>query len=164
MGVRENRYVAAMRLRPAVRALVVTPDHHVLLLRFGFSGGIWAPPGGGLEGEETHEEALRRELAEEIGLQDYTLGPRLYQNLRRFEHPHWDGQRDDVWLVRVPERFEPRPAFTREQLLAENVHAMEWVPFEATANLRVVPPALPQFLERLRSQGPPAEPLLFDDC
>lgn len=55
--------------------MFVTPDDKVLLMRRvakaeqdGDIPGVWAFPGGGLEGEETAEEAARREIREETGL------------------------------------------------------------------------------------------------
>ena len=58
------------RRRTSVRALLVTPDHELLLLDVTLDDGqhIWAPPGGGVEGSESLSEALGRELSEEIGL------------------------------------------------------------------------------------------------
>ena len=56
--------MAELRIRPAVRGVVVTPDADVLLVRFEFpTRTVWALPGGGLEPDEDHLTALRRELA-----------------------------------------------------------------------------------------------------
>ena len=58
-----------LRIRRAVRAVMLTPAHDILLVRFEFpTRTVWALPGGGLEGEEDHEAALHRELAEEVGV------------------------------------------------------------------------------------------------
>ena len=42
-----------LRIREAVRALVLDPEHRVLLVRFEFRDGTrWALPGGGLDDNE----------------------------------------------------------------------------------------------------------------
>lgn len=59
----------------AAGILFCTPDGRVLLMhrtgeaeKDGDIRGCWAFPGGGIEGEETAEEAARREIEEETGL------------------------------------------------------------------------------------------------
>ena len=99
-----------LRIRPAVRALLLTPDDEVLLVRFEFPGGRtrWALPGGGVEPGETDTEALHRELEEELGLLGADIGPHVWTRLHlvAFVSGEWDGQRDHIHLVRC-ERFEP---------------------------------------------------------
>ena len=62
--------------RKAVRAVILTPDHRILLMkvREPVTGiQVWITPGGGLETGESDEEGLRREVAEETGARDFRL-------------------------------------------------------------------------------------------
>ena len=103
----------ALRIRQAVRALLVTPDEHILLVRFEFPDAtVWSLPGGGLDPGETDLEALHRELIEEVGLHDPVVGDHVWNREHIIAHldGQWDGQRDRYYVVETHERFEPRPA------------------------------------------------------
>ena len=118
----------ALRIREAVRALLIDPDDRVLLVRFEFPDGTrWALPGGGVEPGEETLDALHRELDEELGLRDADIGPHIWTRLHVIPFPNglWDGQRDRVHLVRTP-AFEPSPALSPEELRAELVFELRW--------------------------------------
>ncbi len=85
--------------RPAARVIVLDGRSRVLLFKAVTPNGveIWFTPGGGVEDGETHEAAALRELREETGLGEATLGP-------------WVWRRRHVWryggrLIESIERF-----------------------------------------------------------
>ena len=149
-------------LRPAVRALVVDPADRVLLVRFEWPDKtVWAPPGGGIEPDETPEEAIVRELAEECGLRHFELGPCIWTRDHWFaEMAGWGGQSERIHLVRT-EAFEPAPEWTAEQLVGEGIHGQRWwTPKELEAPGTIFAPRrLPELLRDLLRDGPPPEPV-----
>jgi 8-oxo-dGTP pyrophosphatase MutT (NUDIX family) len=155
--------VSQLRLREAARALVLDSDNRVLLVRFEFPGHtVWATPGGGLEPRETHEEAIRRELAEEAGLVDFELGPAIWSRTHVFELGlgDWDGQSERYFLVRTTP-FAPSPRLTWPELNAEFVTAVRWwslVELETAEGL-FAPSRLPGLVRTLVAEGPPADPV-----
>ncbi|HEU4970798.1 MAG TPA: NUDIX domain-containing protein [Gaiellaceae bacterium] len=144
------------RLRDAVRALVVDPGRRVLLVRFEFPRWTgWATPGGGISPGESDEDALRRELAEETGLDEFDLGPLVWRRTHLFELGEWDGQVERYYLVRVPE-FVPAPRRTWEELNDEYVTAVRWwtlEELEATGE-QFAPRRLPDLVRDLLASPP----------
>lgn len=157
-----------LRIRPAVRALVVDPDGRVLLVRFEFpTATVWCPPGGGVEPDEDPIAALERELAEELGLVGATIGPHVWnrRHLIRFDHGgSWDGQHEQIHLVRT-EHFEPSPQLSWEELRAERIHELRWWSLAEIAAHpgRFVPTELSRHLAALLRDGPPATPIDTSD-
>jgi TDG/mug DNA glycosylase family protein len=95
---------SGLPMRRGVRALCVDPDRRILLLHYANEyDSWWITPGGGIEAGESDHEALRRELREEIGLEQFEIGPLLWEKERYFmlDAAHC-GQRNRVYLVRVP--------------------------------------------------------------
>lgn len=144
-----------------MRALLLDEDDHVLLVHFDWEGldlrdGFWACPGGGVDPGESLEVALRRELAEELGLENPDIEGPVWRLTRLFPMAHWDGQTDVTYLVRTP-RFEPRP---QVDLLAENVHGVRWFsPSEvATGVVTFSPRDLSEQLSRVLDEGVPKRP------
>ena len=153
-----------LRIRTAVRALLVDPDQRILLVRFEFPQGTrWALPGGGVDAGETFHQALRRELTEEVGLVDVEIGPLIWMrtHIIALIGGEFDGQRDHIHLVRSP-AFDPHPAMTWEQLNAEHLYELRWwtlAEIAASTDLRFVPADLAGHLAALLADGPPATPV-----
>ena len=153
-----------LHFRQAVRALVLTPADEELLARFVFPSGVelWALPGGGLEEGETHEEALRRELFEELGLVGAEIGPHVWsrEHIVPMRTGH-DGQQDHIHLVRT-ERFRPEPTIGWDAMREEFVTELRWWTPEEIAvrtDQRFVPRRLLVHLRDLLSRGVPDAPV-----
>lgn len=84
--------------RPTARVVLMDDLDRVLFLhaREGESGGFfWVTPGGGLEADESFEQAAIREVREETGL-SMELGPCLWKRHHVF---NWLGKRQDQFEV-----------------------------------------------------------------
>ena len=99
--------------RQAVRALFVAPGPRVLLLRCqepGKPGWWWIAPGGGRLESEDDRTALRRELLEELGVEDVAIGPCIWMRSHTFV---WRDrvfrQHERFHLVELEAPFEPMP-------------------------------------------------------
>jgi 8-oxo-dGTP pyrophosphatase MutT (NUDIX family) len=151
-------------VREAARALVLDPADRVLLVRFvnpDTGAEFWTTPGGGIDPDESLEDAIRRELHEETGLENAALGPVIWT--RREVFP-WAGQtldqRERVVLVRC-DAFEPRPGLGATRLAAEDVHEVRWWTLAELERSDAVfyPTQLAAFLRQLLETGPPPSPI-----
>jgi TDG/mug DNA glycosylase family protein len=115
---------SGLPVRTAIRALLVDEEGRVLLFRYGDDYGDWwiTPGGGGMTGE-SDPETLRRELREECGLREITIGPLVS------EWRHWGIEEQGfgsgvsrMYLVRVPS-FDPAPEL---DLRAEGSREERW--------------------------------------
>ncbi len=148
-----------LRLRQAARAVVLDPANRVLLVRFEMPTWTgWATPGGGLVPGESHEEAIRRELAEEVGLEVFELGAAIWHrtHIVPILDGRWDGQVERIFLVRTPE-FTPTPRFSEVALRAEWLAGWRWwtaAELERASD-EFAPRNLPRLVRRLIRDGPP---------
>jgi 8-oxo-dGTP pyrophosphatase MutT (NUDIX family) len=149
-------------LRRAARVLLLAEDRRVLLVRFVYRGERWwAAPGGGLEVDETHEDAARREVAEETGFEIDELGPWVWtrEDVFRFEGRLYR-QRERYFLASVP-AFEPRPKLIDAEE-AKTFDGLRWWTLGEleTTDERFAPADLSALVRRLVEEGPPERPVL----
>jgi 8-oxo-dGTP pyrophosphatase MutT (NUDIX family) len=144
---------------------VLDDESRVLLLCYGddeTGEHRWIPPGGALEPGETHEQAARRELAEEVGLSDAVVRP---CNWTRDIVWEWKGQtyrsQEEWFLTRVPRAFQVEsPGLVEDEVIAD----WRWW---TLADLEVAraggdvirPRRLAELVKSLIEDGPPATPI-----
>ena len=96
-------------IRPAARVLLFDRDDRLLLFRAVFPERdirLWITPGGGVHDGESHEEAAHRELWEETGIRDATIGP-------------------CVWVRRHLTEFQGRPFDLQERYFVARIDAAD---------------------------------------
>jgi putative (di)nucleoside polyphosphate hydrolase len=126
--------------RPNVAAIVRRSDNKILVGERSDRPGSWQFPQGGIKTRETPEEALERELLEEVGLTggSYRILERkepyryLFDNGRTKDGYH--GQEQIYFLVELLPGFEPQHETSEPEF-----RALRWID-PAEFNIKWVPP------------------------
>ena len=91
-----------MKHRTIVVGLVRNARDELLLCRMsedrGVFPGLWGLTGGGIEPGERMEEALRREILEEVGLEIEEIRPAFFKD-GEYEKTLPDGRREPVYMI-----------------------------------------------------------------
>lgn len=146
--------------RPAARALVLDAQSRVLLVSHApdATRRVWTAPGGGLHPDETHEQAVVRELTEEIGIEVAAPGPWIWS--RRVTFPFrgcWLDQEERWFLVRL----DGTVAVDEAPLDDPGAVEVRWwrVDELRTTSAEIAPAGLADHLENLLEDGPPMTPV-----
>ena len=124
--------------RIAVGAVIVRDDELLMVKRGNDPGkGLWSLPGGRVEAGEYLADALRREVAEETGL-EVTVGE-LVGIFEVVGDPHYV----------VLDFFARAEKEGHAVAAASDVEEVRWVPLERVADLECTP----RFVETLRGWG-----------
>jgi 8-oxo-dGTP pyrophosphatase MutT (NUDIX family) len=166
-------YYISMRNRPSVGLVALDEMQRILLFHIKNTIAVvdvkrptittwWGPPGGGVEGSETFEEAGIRELWEETGIEVRHLGPWVWTYERTIEFP------DEV--VRFSYRYFVVNVQTTEvnisNLLEEEraiYRAHRWWTIDQIEQSEEVflPPGLPQLLRPIILGKLPSQPIFI---
>ncbi|MFH8488928.1 NUDIX hydrolase [Streptomyces longisporoflavus] len=153
--------------RKVARVVLLDPQDRILLLHGhepeDRANDWWFTPGGGLEGDETHEQAALRELMEETGITDVELGPALWQRFCSFPFAgrRWD--QDERYFLARTSQTSTRATGLTELEQRTVVGARWWTCRELTeAHETVYPTRLAELLRRLLDEGPPSRPETLD--
>jgi nucleoside triphosphatase len=127
----------AMRSRLIVVPVLLDAEQRVLLCRMapdrGVFPGQWALPGGGVEPGERIEEALRREVREELGIELSQVSPLLFKDAV-LEKTYPDGRREPLHMVFLVYRCTPG---SLEIVLNPEFSEYRWATREALAGLEL---------------------------
>ena len=152
--------------RPAARVLLIDDSDRVLLMRVTTPDRpdirLWITPGGGLDPDETREDAALRELYEETGLRDVNLGPCIWKRRHTWQwEDRWIESDEWFYLLRAPsfEAVQTAP----DEWEMQYVHEQRWWSLpELIANRKTetfVPRSLPELLEQILSGDVPKQPI-----
>jgi 8-oxo-dGTP pyrophosphatase MutT (NUDIX family) len=127
-----------MRTNKRVGAVIKRENKVLLIHRFKNGDEYWVLPGGGVEDEESLEEALKREVFEETGLE--LIGFESLGSDESGDHHHY--YYDCKVSVGEPQLGGPE----KDNSSAENIYILEWVEILNISKLNVYPDGVKKYL------------------
>lgn len=144
--------------RAAARVLLLDSDDRALLVAHAPDRDrtVWTAPGGGLEPDEEHLAAARRELAEELGVET-DVGPLIWRRRVTFSfRTVWIDQ-DERWFVARTHHLDVGSM----PLTDPGALRARWWSVEElhTTTDELAPAAIARHLQDLLDHGPPTSPV-----
>lgn len=120
-----------MRTNKRVGALIIVNERILLIHRFRDDQEYWVLPGGGVEDDETLEEALLREVKEETSLE--AIEWNLIGSGNDEKHEHY------IYRCVLAEGEVEIGGPEKESSNEKNIFILEWVPKETVKELNIYP-------------------------
>ncbi|MBN2675807.1 MAG: NUDIX domain-containing protein [Alphaproteobacteria bacterium] len=115
--------------RRSVRGIILKGDNVLLMKRNRYGDEFYTFPGGGIKKEETKEEALRREILEEVGAE--------ISNIQLFKEIEWK-QKETLYTCEIVSLTKPT-GNEWQDMQADNTYEIVEVPLTEIASLRLFP-------------------------
>ena len=126
------------KITERVRAIIISSDKILLIKRVKDDDSYWGIPGGAVEIGETHEQAIKRECLEELGVEIVT--EKLFLQ-RASDKPGMEEQLEFFYLCKIiggkvgtgkgPE-FQPKTQYKGEYIV-------KWIPLKELSTLNLKP-------------------------
>ncbi|WP_218038065.1 NUDIX hydrolase [Acrocarpospora pleiomorpha] len=148
-------------LRPAARVIALDDDDNVLL-RYDENGGFWATPGGSLDSGEDYPTAVRRELREELGVDDaqVRLGAQIAERSKIHQVGGHDVRQVEKYYLAHLAATAINPARATQP---DTTRARRWWTLDELRDTRetIYPLGLANLIAEIRAAGVPDTPVVL---
>ena len=141
-------------MRQAARAIVIKDDTLLVIHRNKYGKEYYTLPGGGIDGGETPEQAIMREMHEETGLEI------ALERLVFIEEPGEPFGRQYIFLARYVSGEPALHPDSEEALLnqkGQNLYVPGWLDLQELAQVAFMSPALQRAIQKGVRDGFPSE-------
>ena len=124
-----------------VAAAVIRRDNRIFATEKGYGNykGWWEFPGGKIEAGETAQQALKREIMEELDT-EIEVGDRIIQV--EYDYPEFHLSMDCFWCTVKSGNLTPKEALAARWLGRNELDSVKWLPADAEV-LQIIRGELP---------------------